>query len=155
MKRTVSTLALAAPLAFAALGLGATPALAEPIGPEVVTAPTGGDPDPRPEIDDKAPLPDDPSHPDGPDEITDPLPCPTHGPCGEGPGEEGEEPGDPGDETPGDKEPGDIPVPTRIDAGAGAGASDEGIDLAWLLAGGALVTASGVAFAARRARTSA
>ncbi len=142
MKRTARILALAAALAIVALGLGATSAVADPIGPGGITTPTGGDPEPRPEIDDKAPPPqDDPERPDGPDDLKDNDPCPTHGPCGDVPEdrdepEEGDEPG------------GDFDVPTRIDAGAGA--SDDPLELAWILAGGGLITASGVAMAARR-----
>jgi hypothetical protein len=45
-----------------------------------------------------------------------------------------------------------IDKPTRIDAGAAT--ADGGLDLAWALPGGLLVTATGLAFAARRTRTS-
>ena len=139
MNRTIRLLALAAPLATVSLSLGATPAMAaEPTEPSVLTLPTDGDPEPRPEIDDKAPPPEDPDRPDdGPGEIKDNEPCPTHGSCEDDPGDEGKD--DPSDE---------IRKPTRIDAGAGT--SDKGLELAWLLAGGALITASGVAMAATR-----
>jgi hypothetical protein len=148
MKRTISILALAAPLATVALSLGATPALAEPAGPEDLTLQIHGDPEPGPEIDDKAPPPhEEPDEPiDVPDDkVSIPDPCPTHGVCDKDPGDKDEdEPGD-GD---------DFKKPNRIDAGAGS--SDEGMELAWLLAGGALVTATGAAYAVRRrARTSA
>lgn len=174
MKRTVRILALAAPLATVAISLGATPALADPGDPDVLTQPTGhGDPEPKPVIDDKAPLPDDPDQPDvpddkdGPNNDGDPEPDPGDGPddkAGPNPGDgpddkDGPKPGDTDEKEPGDK--GDdnssadaIITPTRIDAGAGA--RDEGMELAWLLAGGALVTASGAAYAVRRrARASA
>lgn len=111
-------------------------------------------------------------HPgDGIDDLTAPTPCPTHGvDCG------GEDPGeDPGDLDQGcftdcdlpeeDPEPevkvpyGDdainVELPTRVDAGA-ASEPDDGLALSWVLAGGAIVTASGAALAVRRrARASA
>ncbi len=40
-------------------------------------------------------------------------------------------------------------MPTRVDAGQAAEQSDSGLELAWLLAGGALVTATGAAVALR------
>ena len=46
----------------------------------------------------------------------------------------------------------DVDVPTRIDAGSAA-QTDSGTELSWLLPGGLLVTAAGVAFAARRTRS--
>ena len=46
-----------------------------------------------------------------------------------------------------------IALPTRIDAGLAPTQPDaDHLELSWLLAGGALVTASGAAFAARRVR---
>lgn len=168
MKRTIRTLALAAPLATVALSLGATPAqaLSEPFEPDgpVITAP-----DLQPDLDEKAPPPpgdpepdpDPEPEPDGPevldDEITAPDPCPTHGPCGDDPDDEVEK--EPGDEPGDDDSSDDFEKPTRIDAGIGSGGSagsEGGMELTWLLAGGALVTASGAAFAARsRIRTEA
>ena len=119
-------------------------------------------PKPKPPVDPKdkvAPKPK-PTHPDGPDVITNPEPCPTHGSCGgddkDGPGE-----GDGGgkDDSTDDTTPVNkvnkiqaddtVEVPTRIDAGLAAEQSDGGLELSWLLAGGALVTASGVALALR------
>ena len=146
MKRIVSTLALAAPLATVALSLGATPAMAEPAGPESLSLPIAPDPEPGPGIDDeKAPLPEDPERPDGPGEIKDKDPCPLHGPCGDGPGDE-EIPGDEGEKDP--DEPGDdFKKPNRIDAGTGS--TDGGMELAWLMAGGGLITATGAAYAVR------
>ena len=155
MKRTTSTLALAAPLAIVALSLGATPAMAEPSGPAIdqvkstelgpvnphlpegpqdETLPTD-EPDPEPE-------PDGPKGPD--DKITNPQPCPTHGDCGKDPGDEDEK--DPHEKDPGDGD--DFKKPNRIDAGAGS--SDGGMELAWLIAGGGLITATGAAYADRR-----
>jgi hypothetical protein len=145
MKRTISILALAAPLATVVLSLGATPAIAEPAGPEIIATPTGhGDPEPGPVNDDKAALPEEPDQPDVPDdEISIPQPCPTHGDCGKDPGDKDEdEPGD-GD---------DFDKPNRIDAGSGE--TDEGLQLTWLIAGSGLITATGAAYAVRRrART--
>jgi hypothetical protein len=142
MKRIISTLALAAPLATVALSLGATPAMAQPADPplgEIKAAELAPD---IPE--DELPQPEDPELPDdGPPIIKNPDPCPTHGSCGDDPGDKDEdEPGD-GD---------DFDKPNRIDAGSGE--TDEGMQLAWLIAGGGLVTATGAAYAVRsRART--
>ena len=144
MKRTISTLALAAPLATIAIALGGTPAMAEPAGPEILIAETGhGDPEPGPAIDDKAPPPhEEPEDPDGPDDIKDEDPCPTHGDCDK-------DPGDKDEDEPGDRD--DFDKPNRIDAGTGA--TDDGMQLAWLIAGGGIVTATGAAYAVRsRAR---
>ena len=175
MKRIISTLALAAPLATVALSLGAIPAMAQPADPigDLKIAEINPDQD-IPE--DDLPQPEDPEGPEGPDEIKDQDPCPTHGPCGDGPDDKipppspcstpDDEPSDepeevplpqiqvekdPGDEDePGDKV--DIPRPNCIDAGAAS--TDEGMELAWLMAGGALITATGAAYAVRsRART--
>ncbi|MEV7397784.1 hypothetical protein [Aeromicrobium sp. NPDC092404] len=120
-------------------------------------------PKPKPPVEPKdkvAPKPK-PTQPDGPDVITNPEPCPTHGDCGtddkDGPNEGGN--GGGGDDstddtTPKEKvstvQPGDTtPVPTRVDAGLASEQSDGGLELAWLLAGGALVTATGAALALR------
>ena len=139
MKRTISTLALAAPLATVALSLGATPAMAQPGDPidELQIAELG--PEIQPEIpEEELPQPEDePELPDGPGGIKDKDPCPTHGPCGDTPDEEK----DPDD---GD----DFDKPNRIDAGAGE--TDNGMQLAWLMAGGGLITATGAAYAVRR-----
>ena len=143
MNRTVRTLALAAPLAIAALSLGAVPAMADTLGPDQMTMPIDPDPEPQPQPDEEVPPQDDPERPDGPDEFEDSgEPCPTHGGSGScGPDD------DPGDEDdPGDGD--DIRKPDRIDAGAGA--SDDDLELAWILTGGALVTAASAAMVARR-----
>jgi hypothetical protein len=91
---------------------------------------------------------------DRPDDLTDTPPCPTHGPCDpDTPGDEpADTPGDePGDTPGGGPGGGDIPRPTRIDTGAG-GSAGGGVELAWLLAGGVLVTATGGAFVGRSVR---
>lgn len=141
MKRTISTLALAAPLATVALSLGATPAMAQPGEPidELQIAELG--PEIQPEIpEEELPQPeDDPELPDGPGGIKDKDPCPTHGPCDDRPEEE---------EDPGDGDGDDFEKPNRIDAGAGE--NDGGMQLAWLMAGGGLITATGAAYAVRR-----
>jgi hypothetical protein len=154
MKRTISTLALAAPLATIAIAFGGTPAMAEPAGPENITLPIPSDPEPGPELDDKAPLPVDPDEPNVPDDKKGPPQCPLHGPCGDGPDDEKDPGDDDGDKKDDDGDKDGFKKPTRIDAGAGS--SDDGMELTWLLAGGALVTVSGAAFAAnRRARATA
>ena len=100
MKRTISTLALAAPLAIAALSLGSAPAMAETPGPSSDTisssdigpvnphlphgpvdkiGPIDPDPEPDPEPD---PVPDGPD-----DKVSIPQPCPAQGDCGDGPDE--------------------------------------------------------------------
>lgn len=147
MKHTIRTLVLAAPLATVALTMGATSAMADPVGPGVgvLAQPTGhGDPKPI----DKVALPDDdPTPGPGADDLTSVPPCPTHGTCGKDSGDK-----DSADEDDQPSTGDDIARPTRVDAGTGS--SDEGLDLAWMLAGGALVTVSGAAYAARRvART--
>ena len=166
MKRILTTIALAAPLATVALSLGATSAMAEPAGPasDQITSTKPGpvnphlpedpeeqnppiDPDPEPEPD--------PDGSDVPDEkIPPPSPCST--PDDE-PSDEPEEdplpqirvekdPGDEDEDEPGDKL--DIPRPNCIDAGAAS--NDGGMELAWLIAGGGLITATGAAYAVRR-----
>ncbi len=180
MKRTVSTLALAAPLAIAALSLGAAPASADQVGPgsdRLASSDIGpvnphlppgpgdkiqplDDPDPDPGPDGPGPdgpdVPDQPDVPDVPDDKTsNPTPCGTPEDRPEDPPEEEEEPTpgilaelEPADED--EDEPGDkiIPLPTCIDAGAGATA--EGMELGWLMVGTGLITATGAAFAVRR-----
>ena len=144
MKRTISTLALAAPLATVALSFGATAATAQPADPidEIEIAELG--PQIQPEIpEEELPQPEDPERPDGPGEVKDKDPCPTHGPCDDRPDDED---GDDSDED--DSDGDDFDKPNRIDAGTGA--SDEGMELAWLMAGGGLITATGAAYAVRR-----
>jgi len=168
MKRIISTIALAAPLATVALSLGATPAMAEPDGPasDQITSTKLGPVNPHlpenpeeqnPPIDpDPEPDPD-PDGSDVPDEkIPPPNPCST--PDDEPSDEPEEDPlpqirveKDPDDKDEDEPEEGDIPRPNCIDAGAGS--SDEGMELAWLIVGSGLITATGAAYAVRsRAR---
>jgi hypothetical protein len=149
MKRTISTLALAAPLATVALSLGSTPAMAQPADPidELKIAEIAPD---IPE--DDLPQPEDPDKPNLPGDKDGPPQCPLHGECGDGPDDEkdpGDEDGDDGDGDEKDPDDGDdFKKPNRIDAGAGA--NDGGMELAWLMAGGGLITATGAAYAVRR-----
>ena len=98
-----------------------------------------------------------PHGPKGPGDLTNPEPCPTHGvDCTPGKDDTGDKPD--GDGKGESKNSVDdvvdtrdsVELPNRIDAGLAAEQQDEGLDLAWLFAGGLAVTASGVAFAARR-----
>ncbi|MEO6472222.1 MAG: hypothetical protein ABIR57_09830 [Aeromicrobium sp.] len=172
MNRIIRNLIVAAPLATAAFAMTPAVAMASEPGP-VIVLPADTDPQPGPDDkapapkptkpkgpqdiapapkpkgpgdiapapkdpkgpNDKAPLPK-PKDPKGPGDLTSPKPCPTHGV----------------DCTPDKDEPADgtdsLEVPTRIDAGV-ADDEQDGIDLTWLLVGGAAVTASGAAFAAR------
>jgi hypothetical protein len=163
MNTTIRNLIVALPLATAALAM--TPGVAQADGPVIVLPPPGGDPQ-GPVI--GIPTPDDdPVHPTGPGDLTAPQPCPTHGVCGgnDGDGGSGDNngSGDNGGHDSGEGHHGtqagnqdvtSIALPTRIDAGfAPAQQNDNGLDLTWLLASGALVTASGAAFAARRVRS--
>ena len=166
MNSIIRNLIIAAPLATAALTMVPTGAMASEGPVDIIVKPhTDPQPNidkiaiPKPEVEPKDKIalpkpkppvgPDDkvgpkpkPTHPDGPDDITNPEPCPTHGDCGDdkdGPNNGG------GDPTPGDK----VDVPTRVDAGQASVQSDSGLELSWLLAGGALVTATGAAVAVR------
>ena len=170
MNRIIRNLIVAAPLATAALTMVPTSAMASD-GPIIIAQPHT---DPQPPIDklaipdpvepkDKIALPKPkppvepndkvapkpkPTQPDGPDVITNPEPCPTHGVCGnddkDGPGNGG---GDDSSDDTGKVDSDRLEVPTRIDAGLAAEEPDSGLELTWLLAGGALVTASGAALA--------
>ncbi len=121
-------------------------------------------PKPKPPVgpDDKVGPKPKPTHPDGPDVITNPQPCPTHGSCGndddkDGPNNGGKD--DSSDDTTPAADVAEVEstetvdVPTRIDAGLADEQAEGGLDLAWLLAGGALVTASGAALALRKRHT--
>ncbi len=138
-----------------------------PQPPKDIENPEPVEPDPAPVPDDKAPAPqDDPNPaPEGPGDITDTTDC-THGcnedptpdlPLDSGDGDTGEEdPEEPNgapeetDEVAAPQAPADsFTTPTRVDAGLGQ-SDDNGVELTWLLAGGALVTASGAALAARK-----
>ncbi len=102
-----------------------------------------------------------PDIPEGPGDFEVETPCWQTDTCppGDDEGEDGDEDGD--DEAEDDGEPSvptdtddgdDFDKPTRIDAGSAVGDAD-GLQLAWLLPGGLLVSAAGAAFAARRVRT--
>ena len=167
MNSIIRNLIVAAPLATAALTMVPTSAMASDAPVDIIVKPHV---DPQPNIDkiaipkpevepkDKIALPEPkdpvgpedkagpkpgPVQPDGPDDITNPEPCPTHGDCGDD--KDGPNDGGGKDNTPGDK----VDVPTRIDAGLADEQSDSGLELTWLLAGGALVTATGAAVALR------
>lgn len=100
---------------------------------------------------------DDPNVPEGPGDITTEDDCQQTDTCGGG-GDDGDDPGthEPGTDEPGTDGGEDYDKPTRIDAGtadaATTAAPDTGLTLAWVLPGGLLVTAAGLAFAARRVR---
>jgi len=180
MNTTIRNLMIAAPLATAALTMVPAAAMASEPGLVVVAQPHT---DPQPDLDivaapesvkpkgpqDKAPLPkpeapDDkvgpapkPTQPDGPDVITNPQPCPTHGvDCTPDKDEptDGDEPNGGESKNSVDDVVDTLQLPNRVDAGLAAEQQDEGLDIAWLFAGGLAVTASGVAFAVRK-RTSA
>jgi len=114
-------------------------------------------PGPQDGPDDKAPAPQD--DPTGPGGLTAPEPCPTHGvDCG-GEDEDDQPELDQGcftgcdlPEDPQGRVGGTV-IPTRVDAGLSTRSATQeqgGLELTWLLAGGALVTATGAAFAARQ-----
>lgn len=197
MNSIIRNLIVAVPLATAALM--AAPGVAHADGNDVIVmAPNGGDPKPfdiavpapeptQPdgpgELSNGAPKPTHPkpNHPTGPGDITSPTPGPdqphdgpgdltdnphcTHG-CGEDVPDDksGPNPQDEGcfegcdlPETPEVDPPSadrDFTTPTRVDAGlADAATEDSGEHtLSFVLLGGALVTATGAAYAAR-ART--
>jgi hypothetical protein len=115
----------------------------KPQGPGDITNPEDND-DPKPHGPGDLTNGEDDNDPEGPDDLTN--------------GEPGNKPEDvPADEVPADKAPAagndgsdadDVQVPNRIDAGAGS--DDEGMNLAWVLAGGGLVTAAGSLLVRRR-----
>ncbi|MEV7396597.1 hypothetical protein [Aeromicrobium sp. NPDC092404] len=143
------------------LDIAPAPKPTQPKGPgDLAPAPKPTQPKGPGDLSD-APKPDGPK---GPGDLSD-APKPD-GPKGPGDLLDAPKPKDP--EAPGDKG-GDTPkggnaggnetvpaadtftVPNRVDAGLAAEQQqDGGLDLAWLFAGGLAVTASGVAFAARR-----
>ena len=166
MNSIIRNLIVAAPLATAALTMVPTSAMASD-GPDNIIVQPHTDPQPpvdklaipkpKPPVEpqDKIALPKPkppvgpedkvgpkpkPTPPDAADDFTNPQPCPTHGDCGDdkdGPNDGG------GDDS------STIDVPTRVDAGQAVEQSEGGLELAWLLAGGALVTATGAAVAVR------
>jgi hypothetical protein len=129
----------------------ALPEPTDPQGPDDIAIP---EPDPGPQGPDDLGTPqDDPTHPDGPGDLTAPKPCPTHGvDCTPDDGDDSDNDGSEGDNPTGNKPHvvvDSVALPTRIDAGE-ASDRETGMELSWLLASGAIVTASGAAFAARR-----
>lgn len=184
MNTTIRNLIIAAPLATAAFTMVPAAAMASEPGP-VIILPPHTDPEPEAELDivaapkpvepkgpqDKAPAPkpeapDDkvgpapkPTQPDGPDVITNPEPCPTHGvdctPDKDEP-KDGDEPNGGGNGGNGEEKNSvdgvadTVELPNRIDAGLASEEQDGGMELAWLFAGGLAVTASGAAFAVRK-----
>jgi hypothetical protein len=162
MNTTIRNLIVALPLAAAAVTMAPSVALADT--GDITQPLPGGDPQ-GPVI--ANPTPNPTPNPTGPGDLTAPQPCPTHGvDCGGNGGKGGNGGGDHGT---GDDDGGtkvhhggglhpkthveSIALPTRIDAGlAPAQPEHDGLELTWLLASGALVTASGAAFAARRVR---
>ncbi|HWJ09209.1 MAG TPA: hypothetical protein VNS46_07515 [Nocardioides sp.] len=172
--RTALRLLVATPIAVSAIAFGSGVAHAdggfEPNGPIVIAQPDEdgpkgpGDianPEPSPEPD-PAPKPqgpgdianpegDDDPKPEGPDDLAIPEP-------GDKPEDE---PADvpakdvdvhnSGDVDQVDGVTEDVPVPTRIDAGAGSTTEDEqGMELMWVLVGGGVVTAAGSVLARQR-----
>lgn len=165
MNTTIRNLIVALPLATAAVTMTPGLAMADhiPSGPGGISSPAPGPIGPG---DIANPEPE-PTHPTGPGDLTAPQPCPTHGvDCGgkdddkdDDKGGSGGGSGDSDGNTGGhqgnqaaDHEVAAIALPTRIDAGLAPTAQDEqpSLELSWLLAGGAVVTASGLAVAARK-----
>ena len=163
MNRTIRTLIVAAPLATIALTVvPISAATAGPNGPDVlVIKPKGGDPLP-PKPQDKAPKPK-PQPPKGPDKLAIPTPKPQPP---KGPGVKAPKPQGQGAAAPTADDTADVtsakgsadsidrndnpvvsgPAETELVADDNGG----GVDLTWLLVGGGIVTASGIAFAARK-----
>ena len=153
------------------------PGATDPVGPVSPVGPVGPDDltvdpgdceqtdtcvDPGDPADPADPGDEDPTVPEGPGDMTTEDDCQQTDTCGGGGDgtDDGDGEGtDEGDETPTDPETpdadsddSDVEVPTRIDAGSAVEA-DPGTELSWLLPGGLLVTAAGVAFTARRTRS--
>jgi hypothetical protein len=128
-----------------------------PQGPgDISPAPKPGHPDGPGDI--TSPEPE-PTHPDGPGDLSAPKPCPTHGvDCTPDNGDKGDQPqgngGNGGGSTDASHtEDATFATPTRVDAGTASAADqhgENGLELSFLLAGGALVTVTGAAFAARK-----
>ncbi|TNM36442.1 hypothetical protein FHP29_20090 [Nocardioides albidus] len=135
-----------------------------PEGPGDITNPEPGD-DPGPQIpgDKDGPNPGDGPRPEGPGDIAIPDPGDKPDNPGDGGGKaDHPEPDHKGGHKAGHKkhpkpaaqpqveaQSDAVPVPTRIDAGAGA-TEEGGLELSWLLASGGIVTAAGSALAGRR-----
>jgi hypothetical protein len=156
MNSTIRNLIVALPLAAAAVTMAPSVAMAD--SGDITQPLPGGDPQ-GPVIANPTPAPK--PQPHGPGDLTAPKPCPTHGvDCGghdggngggsNGGGNGGHQGG--GKNHPAGHTVDSIALPTRIDAGLASAPQDgdNALELTWLLAGGAVVTASGAAFAARR-----
>ncbi|MCW2750348.1 MAG: hypothetical protein JWR83_1458 [Aeromicrobium sp.] len=175
MNRTIRNLIVAAPLSTFALTM--TPGTAMAFGPQPpIGIPT---PDPHPGPKEKAPMPQ-PKKPNGPGDLAIPEPKPAQPKPGQPKPAQptgntgGQQAG--GQPTGGTTEAADAVVKTTktepvitvpdaclthdlecnasapVETVAAAAVQDEqdGVELTWLLAGGALVTASGIAIAARK-----
>jgi hypothetical protein len=120
----------------------------QPHGPGDFTNPEGDD-DPQPHGPGDLTSPEGDDDPQGPDDLAIPEP-------GDQPEDEPADKGNKGDEdldvaNGGGLVAADVPVPNRIDAGAGSATTDEeGNGLVWLLAGGGAVTAAGSVLARQR-----
>ncbi|MCX6398941.1 MAG: hypothetical protein NTX33_03280 [Propionibacteriales bacterium] len=115
----------------------------KPQGPGDIAIPKD-DNDPKPQGPGDLTNGEDDNDPEGPGDLTngDPEDKPEDVPADEVPADE--VPADENDAADTD----DVQVPNRIDAGAGS--DDEGMNLAWVLAGGGLVTAAGSLLVRRR-----
>ena len=170
MNATIRNLIVAVPLATAALTMVPAAAMATEPGPVIIVPPHT---DPQPDLDIKAPAPK-PTPPKGPGDLSD-APKPDkpkgpgdlsdapkpHGPNGPGDLSDAPKPDKPTDGGNGKGESKNsvddvvdtrdtVELPNRIDAGLASEQQDQGLDLAWLFAGGLAVTASGAAFAVRK-----
>ncbi len=128
-----------------------------PKGPGDIANPED-DPKPEGPGDITNPEDDDPK-PEGPDDLANPEPGdePEDKPADKGGKDEGKDDKDvdvvnTGGLVPDYDDAADVSVPTRIDAGAAASATEDeqGLQLMWVLAGGGVVTAAGAAFARQR-----
>jgi outer membrane biosynthesis protein TonB len=177
MKNIIRNLIIAAPLATAALTMVPAAAMASEPGPVIVVPPHT---DPKPDLDIAIPKPKPPVEPKDkialpkpkppvepkdkiklpdpkptPPKDKAPLPKPTP-PQDKAPLPHGNDADDDSSDVVKDDKSVDevvdtVELPNRVDAGLAADQQEEGgLDLAWLFAGGLAVTASGVAFAARR-----
>ncbi|MCW2800496.1 MAG: hypothetical protein JWQ70_1968 [Aeromicrobium sp.] len=162
MNRTIRNIIVAAPIATFALTM--TPGTAMAFGPQPpIGIPT---PDPHPGPKDKAPKPQ-PKKPNGPGDLAIPKPKPVqpkpgnNNPGGQPTGTAGAD--DANGKATDTESAITVPdaclthdlecnasAPVEKVAAAAAQDDEDGVELAWLLAGGALVTVSGVAFAARK-----
>ncbi len=128
-----------------------------PKGPGDIANPED-DPKPEGPGDITNPEDDDDPKPEGPDDLANPEPGdePEDKPADKGGKDEGKGDKDvdvvnTGGLVPDYSDAADVPVPSRIDAGAASATEEEqGLQLMWVLAGGGVVTAAGAAFARQR-----